>query len=675
MNNRDYWAERMAKIEKMSHDKGVAYVNHVDRQFRRAEKNIQQQIEYWYSRIAVNNEVSFSAAKEMLRAGELDDFRMTLEEYISKGEKLDYDKRWMKQLENASAKVHISRLEALKLQMQQECEVLFGNMTDGLDNTLTDIYTESYYQTAYQFQTGHGVGFTFHKLNAEKVKSAIDTAWAYDGKNFSSRVWTNKTKLVNELHNTLEQSLIRGENTQKTIESLSKKMKTSRYSAGRLIMTESCAVSSMAQNSSYKQLGVEKFEFVATLDSSTSDICRSMDGKVFEMEDYKVGVTVPPLHCFCRSCAIPYYEDDFGSIGERAARGDDGKTYHIPANMKYEDWKKTFVDGSEKIGLKPVENGSTIVATTLAEKIQAIKDRCQGNYTEKDLKEAGSYVREEMEKLREPLQKKFDEAKAKYDSFGFEKLIEEKKELAKVNRGFMDPEDIGYKTKEEVMNRYREVNKAIDELMEKQELSKANFEKMKAEYELKGSKIQNAAELKKKLSEIRKMGGINTKAHLSNSRSPMRPIVEQAYDCYPTEWVQKSVERGKLSVKKADRGYYADYSSTIAISGRNDEGSFGTAIHELGHRFERAVPEIKELEKIFYERRTAGEPLQWLGGCYSYSEKSRFDDFIEKYMGKDYGGSAYELVSMGFQYAYTEPLTLWQDKDMADWIYGILALR
>lgn len=44
------------------------------------------------------------------------------------------------------------------------------------------------------------------------------------------------------------------------------------------------------------------------------------------------------------------------------------------------------------------------------------------------------------------------------------------------------------------------------------------------------------------------------------------------------------------------------------------------------------------------------------------------------YMGKDYKGYAYELVSMGFQYAYTDPLKLMKDEDMAEWILGILAL-
>lgn len=339
----------MESIEEMSHKKGMAYTSHIDKQFRLAEKRINQKIEYWYARIAKNNEVSLSAAKEMLRADELEDFHLTVEEYIEKGKTLDFDNRWMQQLENASAKVHIRRLEALQLQMQQECEVLFGNMTDGLDKTLTDVYTSAYYNTAYEFMKGHGVGWAFNKLDTRKIEQAINTAWAYDKKTFKARCWTNKEKLVNELNTTLTQSIIRGESPQKSIDQLSKRMKVSRFNAGRLIMTESCAISTMAQKGCYKELGVEKFEFVATLDSSTSDVCRSMDGQIFNMSDYKIGVNVPPLHCFCRSCTVPYYEDDFGSIGERAAKGDDGETYYVPSNMKYNEWYNKFVENNDII--------------------------------------------------------------------------------------------------------------------------------------------------------------------------------------------------------------------------------------------------------------------------------------------------------------------------------------
>lgn len=351
MPNRDYWQERMEALEDANHQKGRAYTANVEKQFRMAQKNIEDKINYWYARMADNNEVTMQGAKRLLRADELEEFKWSVEEYIEKGKSLQYSDKWAKQLENASAKVHINRLEALKMQMQQECEVLFGNMADGLDSTLRDMYTNSYYHTAYEMMKGHGVGWAFNRLDDRRIEKAINTLWTNDGKRYSDRVWANKDKLVNELNTVLTQNIIRGESPQRAIQQLSHRLKVSRSNAGRLIMTESAFIHSQAQKDCFKELDVERFEFVATLDSHTSEVCQAMDGVIIDMTDYKIGLNVPPLHCYCRSCIVPFYEDN---VGMRTARGDDGKTYLVPSDMTYKDWKKSFVDGDNKENLIPV---------------------------------------------------------------------------------------------------------------------------------------------------------------------------------------------------------------------------------------------------------------------------------------------------------------------------------
>ena len=89
---------------------------------------------------------------------------------------------------------------------------------------------------------------------------------------------------------------------------------------------------------------MEQYEILVTLDSYTSDICREMDGKVFSMKDFEPGVTAPPFHVWCRSTTVPYFEDDFAQVGERAAR--DGKTYNVPADMTYEEWEEKYIKES-----------------------------------------------------------------------------------------------------------------------------------------------------------------------------------------------------------------------------------------------------------------------------------------------------------------------------------------
>jgi SPP1 gp7 family putative phage head morphogenesis protein len=343
MPNADYWRKRMQAVEEAQYSKTKDYYEYAQEQFRKTEASIDREIELWYAKLAENNEISLSAAKELLRKDELEEFHWTVEEYIKKGESLDYSDQWREALKNASAKVHINRLEAIKLQMQQECEVLYGNLNDNVDAMLRDIYTEGYYRTAFEIQKGTGVGYAFNQLDTRRVRAAINTSWAQDGKNFSDRLWQNKENLVNSLNDTLTQNIIRGENPRKAIEQLSKKLGTSKANAGRLYMTESAAIAAKSQSECYKELDVEEFEFVSTLDTNTCDICGSIDGKHFPMSDYEIGLTVPPLHPNCRCVTAPYFPDD-EEEGTRAARNEEGKTYEVPSNMTYEQWKAKYVD-------------------------------------------------------------------------------------------------------------------------------------------------------------------------------------------------------------------------------------------------------------------------------------------------------------------------------------------
>ena len=284
-----------------------------------------------------------------MNSKELKEFRWTVEEYIAKGKENAISGEWIKQLENASARIHISRLESLKINLQNQCEVLLGNQVDGLDKTLTSIYKDSYYRTAYEVQRGLNVGYDFHKLNETEVKAVISKPWTADGSNFSNRCWTAKKQLVDTLHTELTQAIIRGDAPDKAIENIARKFDTSRKNAGRLVMTESAFFSSTAQQDCFNELDIEKYEIVATLDMKTSSICRNLDGKVFKMSDFRPGVTAPPFHCYCRSCTAPYFEDD---EGYRAARNQDGKTYYIPSDIKYAKWYNKYVNSDIKSKLE-----------------------------------------------------------------------------------------------------------------------------------------------------------------------------------------------------------------------------------------------------------------------------------------------------------------------------------
>ena len=341
--NSEYWKKRFAELGDEDYKRTEKYIKDIEAQFREAQNNITLDIERWYRRLADNNDISLAKAKQLLKQDELEEFHWSVEEYIRKGEENKVNEYWTEKLENASAKVHIQKLEAMKLQMQQHAELLYTKYHNGVTDFLHTSFANRFYRTAYEIQKGTGVGSNLAELDIRKIDKVLTTPWAADGKNFSERIWSNKDKLVNELHRELTQSLIRGDDPQKAISNLARTLNTSKNNAGRLIMTEMAAVSSAAQKDCFKELDVEQFEIVATLDSKTSEICREMDGKHFPMSQYEIGVTAPPFHVWCRTVTVPYFEDDFGAVGQRAARGEDGKTYYVPADMTYMEWEQKFV--------------------------------------------------------------------------------------------------------------------------------------------------------------------------------------------------------------------------------------------------------------------------------------------------------------------------------------------
>lgn len=354
MKSSEYWKLRFQALEEESYQKGEACRKDIQEQFRIATNHMTREIEHWYQRLADNNNISLMAAKQLLNQNELKEFHWSVKQYIKAGKENAVDQRWMKQLENASARYHISHLEAMKLQMQQHCESLCTTYQNNVTDFLRESYQDTFYRTAYEIQKGTGIGSNLTKLDQKKIDTVLSKPWAADGSNFSNRIWKNKEKLVKELHTELSQSLIRGESPDKAIKHLTEKMEVSEKQVKRLVLTELAAIRSKSRLDSYKALDVEQYQIIAIIDSKTSELCQELNRKVFLLKDYEVGITAPPFHVCCRSDIIPYYGDDKDNNKETTIKNNSTKKA-ISKDITYQEWKETFVDGSNKTELKNVQ--------------------------------------------------------------------------------------------------------------------------------------------------------------------------------------------------------------------------------------------------------------------------------------------------------------------------------
>lgn len=163
----------MRILEESLLDKGYDYVKNLERQYATAIQDIESQIARWYQRFAAENGITLAEANKLLTTQELDEFRWTVEEYIKHGQENAVSQAWLKQLKNASARVHVSRLDSLKLQLQEQAEVLHGAQTEALNSSLSEVYQRGYYHTAFELQKGMGVGWTLHGLTDEVISKVL----------------------------------------------------------------------------------------------------------------------------------------------------------------------------------------------------------------------------------------------------------------------------------------------------------------------------------------------------------------------------------------------------------------------------------------------------------------------------------------------------------------------
>src|SRR5690554_4415983 len=208
MRSREYWQRRSEQIAKLQYDKADEYAEKLLKEYRRAIRSIQRDLEVFYARYAENNEITMDVARKLLTSKELNEFKITLEEFIEKA-KNNADRRWTRELNNIYYRTRISRLEALLVQIRQQVEMLTGSVQKGSESLLGGIYEDTYYRTLYEVQRGTGIGVTFAKIDTSAIEKVLQTQWI--GENYSRRIWRNHDKLVNELQTRLFQGFIRGD--------------------------------------------------------------------------------------------------------------------------------------------------------------------------------------------------------------------------------------------------------------------------------------------------------------------------------------------------------------------------------------------------------------------------------------------------------------------------------
>lgn len=347
MKSDKYWEGRFIDLQRSQLKRADSFAHELEDLHARMQKEIDDDITVWHKKVATANGISMADAKKLMSRKDRKEFQWTLEEYEQHAKADLLSGVTSANVMNASANWHLSYLDGMKLQLEHHVDKLYKNIDSKTRNHFKESLNENYLNTAFELQKGIGIGEKMEvPYDERKLENILRTPWASDGKNFSQRIWKDRTQLVNNLQKNLSESVIRGDSDTDMIQALSKDEKRAEFNTRRLVETESAFFDSESERQCCEDFGIEKYRFLAVLDMKTSDICQELDNKVFLEKERQVGVNAPPMHPFCRSTTAPVIDEDF-LTSRRAKNIKTGEYDEIPPEMNYKQWKEKYVEGKD----------------------------------------------------------------------------------------------------------------------------------------------------------------------------------------------------------------------------------------------------------------------------------------------------------------------------------------
>lgn len=342
MKSSEYWAIRSRNRMRNYHRNSDNTIRTVHNAYDKALADIEEDIGKIYTKYKLDSGLTDEEVRKILNSRVdpkvLDELRA---EALTIKDK-DIRKQIINRLNAPAYKARITRLEALKENIYLQAKKVADVELQASESVYIDTINKSYYQTMFEIQKGTGYGFNVASMLTKDVQEVLRNPWS--GRHFSERIWRNSDLLAEQLTKTMTSGFMSGRTVYQMTQELGRFMGTGKHVTARLIRTELTYMANAAEIEGYIESGIEEYMYLATLDDRTSDVCQDLDNEVFKVADAKAGENLPPMHPHCRSTTRAWFgEKTLEGIQRRARDPITGRTYLVPASMKYKEWFQEYV--------------------------------------------------------------------------------------------------------------------------------------------------------------------------------------------------------------------------------------------------------------------------------------------------------------------------------------------
>jgi len=239
----------------------------------------------------------------------------------------------------------ITRLKSYQALMAKSDTIIRDGMTAAKRALTTDLkglagVEANFAKRAIAGELGVSLGLIAPNI---PILNAIVTSQPFQGQLLGEWFSGLKTAAQRRVRSAVNIGLAQGESNQAIARRLKSALKTTSRQATTIARTATTHVSNQAREATYSENKdvVKGVRYIATLDARTSDICASLDGRVFPVNEGER----PPMHHQCRSTTVPVLKSwkelglplKEGQRGSRAAssfwRSTPKKTKEFFANL------------------------------------------------------------------------------------------------------------------------------------------------------------------------------------------------------------------------------------------------------------------------------------------------------------------------------------------------------
>lgn len=296
-----YWEDRAKEIIDEESKSDYEIAKEIQRIVDEMNADIENEINRFYARYAINEGISFIEAKKKIDAVDVQQFSQKAKEYV---ENKDFSEKANQELKAYNTKMYVSREKLLQAQLGLIVTYAYAQIEQSMYN-----YMESAYYRALKQQAGI-LGETL-QVSINDVKTIVFTP--FEGHKWSTRLWSDMDVVRRHVQKTTRHVLLRGRHPYEFVKDLRKDTGATTYNMKRLLLTETARVQTLAsKRHMLEEHGPEsEYQFVAKMDSKTTKTCRSLNDKTFKVKDMVPGVNAPPMHPFCRSAVVPHIDENW----------------------------------------------------------------------------------------------------------------------------------------------------------------------------------------------------------------------------------------------------------------------------------------------------------------------------------------------------------------------------